>query len=623
MIRASMLLFTTALVLLGIFVSALSFDGIDDLVEVPDDPSLDLMDDFTQNRHLPVLRSGEWRTYAGGPHRLFFNPGERIITAANVSQLQVKWTFPTDAIVTASPSVAHLSVPGEGRVPVAFIQSWDGKLYALRVHDGTELWRFQTAPQPGSAFPNAASVDVRRVGGQERVYLAAGETVYSLDALTGRELWRFDAGTGCVDPPGLCGFEGERNQVLSSPIVADGKVFFGMDVNDREGGKGGFYAVDAHDGRLVWFFDLETGATCHPFPMDNIRRFDGYHNEKELGLPSGFLSSRPGCNFDRTPTGCGNVWSSAAIDQKRQLLFFASSNCDTDQDPATLKPPPPMPPYDEAIVALYFDGTPAWRWRPREVDNDNLAFGAVPNLFKIKLGSHSRDVVGVGNKDGTYYVLDREGVNVLTGVRWDNRDPSALPYWSTKVVPGGDIGGIIATAAVDRAAGRIYFSTAPGFDPFNPQRPTVHALDKDTGAVLWQNTQEENADPSFAPTSAIPGVVFVGSLLDGILRAYDAVTGEKLASIRVGFSLASAPAIVDGIVILGAGLGERTGDPMDQGAITSRIPQNVTALWVPGTASAPWQNRSQPKKNQTDPKHKTSDTSGPTHSRRLQGSSNW
>jgi outer membrane protein assembly factor BamB len=182
-----------------------------------------------------------------------------------------------------------------------------------------------------------------------------------------------------------------------------------------------------------------------------------------------------------------------------------------------------------------------------------------------------------------YYVLDREGVNVLTGVRWDDRDPSALPYWSTQVVPGGDIGGIIATAAVDKPAGRIYFSTAPGFDPFNSQRPTVHALDKDTGTVLWQNTQEENADASFAPTSAIPGVVFIGSLLDGILRTYDAATGEKLASMRVGFSLASAPVIVDGIVLIGAGIGERTGDPADLSEITSRIPQNVTALCVPGT----------------------------------------
>jgi hypothetical protein len=151
MIKASMLLFTTAitLVLLGIFVSALSFDGIDDLVEVPDDPSLDLMDDFTQNRHLTVLRSGEWRTYAGGPQRLFFNPEERIITAANVSQLQVKWTFRTGAIVTASPSVARLSVPGEGRVPVAFIQSWD--LYALRVHDGTSCG-VPDGTGPGAGF---------------------------------------------------------------------------------------------------------------------------------------------------------------------------------------------------------------------------------------------------------------------------------------------------------------------------------------------------------------------------------------------------------------------------------------------------------------------------------------
>jgi outer membrane protein assembly factor BamB len=152
-----------------------------------------------------------------------------------------------------------------------------------------------------------------------------------------------------------------------------------------------------------------------------------------------------------------------------------------------------------------------------------------------------------------------------------------------KVVPGGDIGGIIATAAVDKRAGRIYFSTAPGFDPFNPQRPTVHALERDTGTVLWQNTLEENADASFAPTSAIPGVVFIGSLLDGLLRAYDAATGEKLASIRIGFSLASAPAVVDGIVLIGAGIGERTGDPADPGEITSRIPQNVTALCVPGT----------------------------------------
>src|SRR5438874_5444450 len=82
--------------------------------------------------------SREWRTYAGGPRWLFFNPKETSLTAANVGRLQMKWTFPTGAIVTASPAVARLHVPGEGRIPVAFIQSWDGNLYALRVRDGTE-----------------------------------------------------------------------------------------------------------------------------------------------------------------------------------------------------------------------------------------------------------------------------------------------------------------------------------------------------------------------------------------------------------------------------------------------------------------------------------------------------
>jgi hypothetical protein len=196
------------------------------------------------------------------------------------------------------------------------------------------------------------------------------------------------------------------------------------------------------------------------------------------------------------------------------------------------------------------------------------------------------DVLGEGGKDGTYYVLDRDGVNAVTGVRWDDSDPSALPYWRTNVVPGGSQGGIIATAAVDEAARRVYFSTAPGLDVLNPQRPTVHALDADTGAIVWENTAEPNADASFAPTSAIPGVVFVGKDLGAVLRAYDAGTGTELASVGLpgGFTLTSAPAVVDGTVILGAGSGERSSDPTDTANVAAHTPQNITALCVTGTA---------------------------------------
>ena len=188
-----------------------------------------------------------------------------------------------------------------------------------------------------------------------------------------------------------------------------------MDTNDVTPGKGGFFAVSAKDGRLRWYFDLDAGATCAPDSGDNIRKFDGYHSTGALGLPANFFSTRPGCNFDRTETACGNVWSPVSVDTGRKLIFFTSANCDTDNDPSTPKPPPPMPKYDDALVVLHYDGTPAWTWRPREVDNNDLDFGTGPNLFAAQIGAKQRDVVGLGGKDGTYYLLDRDGKNATTG----------------------------------------------------------------------------------------------------------------------------------------------------------------------------------------------------------------
>jgi outer membrane protein assembly factor BamB len=530
---------------------------------------------------LRIAAASEWTSFAGGPQRLFFNPGETQITPANVASLRVKWRFHTNAIVTASPSVAVVDLTGEGPTQVVFVQSWDGHLYAVRLRDGSEVWRFAFPTDPGVSYPNVSSVDVSIVAGAQRVFVSAGQHVFSIDAATGAAVWEFSAGTGCLSPPGLCGFSGERNEVESSPIVADGKVFFGMDVNDRVGGKGGFYAVDASDGRLVWFFDLESGMTCRPDPGDDIRRYDGYHSETELGLPAGFLSTRSGCDHPRSSNGCSLVWSSPAYDAARGLLFTVSGNCDTDLDPNTPAPPPPMPPYDEAIFAVHLDGTPAWRWRPREVDNLDFDFGAVPNLFTISVNGTPHDVVGVGGKDGTYYVIDRDGVNGETGVRWDDADPSMVPYWRTNVVPGGSQGGIIATAAVDEGNRRIHFSTAPGTSIAMPQRPTVHTLDMDTGSVLWENTAEPNADASFASTSAIPGVVFVGGATSGALRFYDAAGGTKLGSIPISFVLASPPAVVDGNVLVGGGIGTRSSNPNNPSEIVSHTPSDLTALCVP------------------------------------------
>ncbi len=508
--------------------------------------------------------AAEWTTYGQNQQRTFFNAHESHITRDNVARLRFKWRYLTGAIVTASPTVASVEVPGEGRVKVVFVTSWDGNIYALRAANGSRLWSFPMKPQPGASYPYASSAEVTTVAGEQRVYVGGGMTVYCLAAASGKLRWQFDAGTGCTD----CDSMTERNEVLASPTVVGNLVYFSMDVNEGDNAKGGTFAVDAGDGRLVWYFDLETGATCRPRATDAVRRFDGYHSAAQLGLPDDFFSTRPGCDFDRQGNQCGNIWSTYAVDSQRKLLYTVSSNCDS----AVV---PPMPPYDEAIFALTFDGVPVWKWRPREIDLADLDFGAAPNLFEVEIGGKVRQVVGVGGKDGTYYLLDRDGVNEITG--------NVEPYWHTKVIAGGSDGGILGSAAV--VGGQVFFGTGIGNDIGNFQLPASWSLNANDGTVSWSN---RNLPPSFSPSTGIPGVVFHGVILSNLVaQATD--TGATLATFGLGGPVSSGAAIVDGEVFVGAGTGAREGTPDDQAYQASVIPSYVTALCLADAADCPSQ----------------------------------
>jgi outer membrane protein assembly factor BamB len=499
---------------------------------------------------------GEWPTLSANLARTGANASETKITKDNVASLVVKWKFPTAGPVASSPVVATVDVPNEGSERIVVAGSYDGNVYAIRASDGKELWRFAVKPQPGISYGViAATPSIVKLHGKWTVFAAGGETMYALDAGTGEKLWEFDAGTGCT----TCDAQTERNEILSSPAVLPDQdlVLFGTDTNDRTPGKGAFYALSAKDGRLRWYFDIDAGATCTPNSGDNIRRFDGFHTEQQLGLPDGFLSSRPGCAFDRTETACGNVWSPVSVDEKRKLIYFTTGNCDTDNDPSTPKPLPPMPKYDDAIVALHYDGSPAWTWRPREVDNDDLDFGAGPNLLSATIGGASRDVVGVGGKDGTYYLLDREGTNKLTN--------KIEPYWTKHLVSGGDAAGMTGTAAV--LGSTIYVLTA-----ISDGAP-AWALNGNDGSVIWS---QPKGVPFYGASSAAPGLIFTGGI-DTQLHVYDADSGNMIAAYKLeGLGFSSA-AIVDGVVYIGSGFGTGGTTGPD---ISQQLAKNPAAVWA-------------------------------------------
>jgi hypothetical protein len=233
------------------------------------------------------------------------------------------------------------------------------------------------------------------------VFAAVGETMHALDAVTGEEIWRFVAGTGCVDglgdPPGLCAFDGERNQVETSPIVVDGKVFFGMDVNEGVTGTGGFYAVDATDGRMEWFFDLETGSTCVPDASTNPSSWLQRGRAGARRLPCGASGCSPIARRQAAATsgrrrrrqGRGLVFGSSNWDRRRPLTRGRARPCPTSTRRSSLSTSARRP-----------GGAP-------RVDSDDFAWRPAP-LYDRARGEPS---TSSGSAADLPYVLDRDGVS--------------------------------------------------------------------------------------------------------------------------------------------------------------------------------------------------------------------
>ena len=157
----------------------------------------------------------------------------------------------------------------------------------------------------------------------------------------------------------------------------------------------------------------------------------------------------------------------------------------------------------------------------RDVD-----FGASVIIAQRKDGS---DVLLAGQKSGTVWALDP--------------DNKGKVVWRQDFGEGSPLGGIHWGIAYDGE--RVF---APINRPYGAahkdptQKPGMHAVDVDTGAVHWTFGAEPDCTGDARarvrglrrPTSACParrrvidGAVVAGSL-DGLLRALDARTGEVL-----------------------------------------------------------------------------------------------
>jgi outer membrane protein assembly factor BamB len=105
-----------------------------------------------------------------------------------------------------------------------------GYLNAFDEKSGGWLWGYRASEQPG--YPCCTAV------AEGRVYFGTGEPgpqgcIYALNATTGEQIWNYTT-----------------EQYVRAPIVAEGRLFFGVDTSDPNTGK--IYCLNATTGLHLW-----------------------------------------------------------------------------------------------------------------------------------------------------------------------------------------------------------------------------------------------------------------------------------------------------------------------------------------------------------------------------------
>ncbi|HEY0253536.1 MAG TPA: PQQ-binding-like beta-propeller repeat protein [Kofleriaceae bacterium] len=462
--------------------------------------------------------SRDWPMYGRSSAHSFSTDSR--IDKHSVGGLALAWSFTPGDTVSASPAIVDGTV---------YVGSWDGYFYALDQRTGAVRWKFavdcdgMSNPQPARcvALGYPATDPAVRQGSDggvitssaavvdDVVYFGGGKTLYALRTRDGHLLWKKvlcgnPEARHCEDDPA------DPVRIFSSPVVYRGNVYAGSATDSGTGYHGRFWAIDARRGTVTWAFETDPNVDSHGHPQ-------------------------PGAQH----RGCGDVWSSPAIDERSHRVIFTTGDCHATA----------ASPYNESVLAVDAGrGSLAWTFRPIPAANTcDFDFGASPNIIDVA-GEH---LIGVGNKNGTYYALHPHDGSLS---------------WSTNVVFGGSDGGFIGTPAFD--GHRIYgatlygdggFGASPVCDPTNPadsfiQDPSMHAFDIRTGAVAWQQTANYAASATTVTNDVvISGTLGLGAELAPAVRLFDGTNGNVLRELPQTGSVSSAAVISGDIIVFGTG----------------------------------------------------------------------
>ena len=354
----------------------------------------------------------EWPVHGGDPgHQQYSTLTE--IDRSNVSRLTTAWTYRTgDADPEGRSQIQCNPIVIDG---VLYATSPQLKVFALAAATGRELWRFD----PFAAGAQRHSLGVNRgvtywaEGDERRIFAAAGQRLYALDATTGALASSFGENGSVSLTDGLGHDVGSLYVLSNTPgAIYNDLLIVGTRVSEGPGpaAPGHIRAYDVRTGRIRWIF--------HTIPHPGEFGHDTWP-------PDAW-----------TRVGGANAWSGISVDHERGLVFLPTGSAAFDfwggnRHGANL--------FASSVLVLNAaTGERVWHYQLVHHDIWDRDPPAAPILVTLRREGRQIPAVAQLTKSGHVFVFDRENGTPLLPVEERPVPQSDLEgerTWPTQPLP--------------------------------------------------------------------------------------------------------------------------------------------------------------------------------------------
>ncbi len=377
------------------------------------------------------------------------------INASNVGSLKQTWFFNTQNDVTSTPVVSAGTV---------YFADWGGNVYAVNVLTGTKIWEanLNNAIKPGTKTAISSTLTLA----YGNVYVSDGlgnvsspkTYLFALSQSDGSIVWKDTGST----------FKTTMTSMWGSPTIYNNVIYIGVSgtpgptLDNSPFKIGAIYAINAQNGAKIWNYTTMIG------------------NE-----------------------GGAGVWGTPVIDPSLNAIYFGTGSTASFNGTSSK--------YAYTIFSLNAtNGKKNWLFEAynSSATGRDFDFGSTANLFSVRINNAVYTAVGLGNKYGNYFILDRENGTLLK---------------TYKVGYGGD--GIVGAAGFYYSVPNAPKLIIPSYyEANNSVSGAVTALAPSTNKIVWRFY---TPGPVVGSVTLIPGAILFGDD-KGNVYAINSTSGSQI-----------------------------------------------------------------------------------------------